>query len=270
MVLVAGSSASDSAVCVKKSDRALVKSSSIVALLIACGSAVSSQSATPAPSSESGQSSSTILLASDFEADDLAPWRSDPLPRMGSQPLSVYTEADGNRCLRADSEADFRAFGVKLADVDRGSIAIAATPWLSWRWQISRALQTADATKKAGDDYAARLYLVFSDSRWNPLAIRTLVYIWDNRQSIGTTLPSTWASKRGRMIVLQSGDTLAGQWTWERRNVHQDFVSAFGYEPAALRAIVLAADTDQTGERVTTLFDDIRLAATVDQQTVDQ
>jgi hypothetical protein len=247
---------------VKKNDAAAVKSFSM-ALLFAWGSAVSLQAEAPATASGLA-GSSTVLLAADFEVDNLAPWRSDPLPRMGSKPLSHYTEPDGNHCLRANSEADFRAFGVKLADLDLGSIAIADTPWLSWRWQVSRVLQTADATKKAGDDYAARLYLVFSDSRWNPLAIRTLVYIWDNLQPIGTTLPSTWATKRGRMIVLQSGGALAGLWTWERRNVHEDFVSAFGYEPAALRAIVLAADTDQTGERVTTLFDDIRLAATVD------
>ncbi len=203
---------------------------------------------------------SPTLLSADFEGDRLFPWRADPLPRMGSQPLTLYTQTDGNHCLRADSDGDFRAFGIKLDDLKQGEVDIADTPWLSWRWQVSAALQTADATEKTGDDYAARLYLVFSDSRWNPLAVRTLVYIWDNRLPVETMLPSTWAVKRGRMAVLRSGNTHAGQWVWERRNVHADFVTAFGYEPPALRALVVAADTDQTGEAVTTLFDDVTLA----------
>ena len=133
-----------------------------------------------------------------------------------------------------------------------------------WRWQVSAALTGADATKKAGDDYAARLYLVFSNSRWNPLAVRTLVYIWDNKLPVGTMVPSTWALKRGRMVVLRSGDLDAGRWVTESRNVHTDFVDAFGYEPPTLRALVVAADTDQTGERVTTFFDDIYLSRSTD------
>jgi hypothetical protein len=202
----------------------------------------------------------SVLLNSDFEVD-LAPWRGDPLPRMGSQPLSLFTEPDGNRCLRADPDDDFHAFGVKAGDLTSEDVEVADWPWLSWRWQISQALVEADATKKTGDDYAARLYLVFSDSRWNPLAVRTLVYIWDNLQPVGTTLPSTWAPRRARMIVLRSGNTQAGRWVAERRNVQADFIAAFGYEPPTLKAIVVAADTDQTGEAVTTLFDDVILAA---------
>ena len=200
------------------------------------------------------------LLMADFEGD-LSPWRADPLPRMGSEPLSHVVEADGNRCLRADSKADFRAFGVKASALSSDGVDIADWPLLSWRWQVSTALVLADAKKKAGDDYAARLYLVFSDSRWNPLALRTLVYIWDNQLPIGTVLPSTWAPGRARMIVLRTGNADAGRWVSEARNVHDDFTEAFGHEPPALKAIVVAADTDQTGESVTTLFDDVILAA---------
>jgi hypothetical protein len=66
------------------------------------------------------------------------------------------------------------------------------------------------------------------------------------------------------MVVLRSGDLDAGRWVTESRNVHTDFVDAFGYEPPALRALVVAADTDQTGERVTTFFDDIYLSRSTD------
>lgn len=180
---------------------------------------------------------------------------------MGSKPLSHVVEDDGNRCLRADSKADFRAFGVQASALSLDGVDIADWPLLSWRWQVSAALVGADAKKKAGDDYAARLYLVFSDSRWNPLALRTLIYIWDNQLPVGTVLPNTWAPGRARMIVLRTGNADASRWVSEARNVHDDFIEAFGHEPPALKAIVVAADTDQTGEAVTTLFDDVILAA---------
>ncbi len=70
------------------------------------------------------------LLASDFEGD-LTPWRADPLPRMGSQPLTLFTQPDGNRCLRADSVSDFRAFGVKLTDLADDTVDIADWPLLA-------------------------------------------------------------------------------------------------------------------------------------------
>jgi len=239
-------------VCVKRSKQAQV----VVLTVFMCVTAWADETTSPPQVAPS-------LLASDFEGD-LTPWRADPLPRMGSQPLTLFTQPDGNRCLRADSVSDFRAYGVKLSDLADDTVDIADWPMLSWRWQVSAALTGADATKKAGDDYAARLYLVFSNSRWNPLAVRTLVYIWDNKLPVGTMVSSTWALKRGRMVVLRSGDLDAGRWVTESRNVHTDFVDAFGYEPPALRALVVAADTDQTGERVTTFFDDIYLSRSTD------
>ncbi len=226
-----------------------------------CGTADGSESG-GVSATKAAPGEAAVLLSADFEAG-LKPWRDDPLPRMGSEPLSHFTEADGNRCLRANPDGGFHAFGVKASDLSSARVEIADWPWLSWRWQVSQALVKADATKKAGDDYAARLYLVFSDSRWNPLAVRTLVYIWDNHQPVGTTLPSTWAPKRARMVVLRSGNAEAGHWVAERRNVHADFIAAFGYAPPQLRALVVAADTDQTGEQVTTLFDDVVLAGDV-------
>ena len=40
-------------------------------------------------------------------------------------------------------------------------IDLAQTPYLCWRWRVSHALKSADIGK-AGDDYAARVYVAFS------------------------------------------------------------------------------------------------------------
>ncbi len=41
------------------------------------------------------------------------------------------------------------------------AIDLVATPVLCWRWRIDAPVQSADMTRKSGDDYAARVYLSF-------------------------------------------------------------------------------------------------------------
>ena len=205
------------------------------------------------------------LLDDDFERPEPAPWRPDPLPRMGSKPLRLVTEADGNRCLRADSDADFRAFGVRAADLAAadldGDLALQDYPYLRWRWKVSAALDSADARVRERDDFAARLYLVFSSSRWNPFSVRTLIYVWDRHEPVGTVLPSTWARERARLVVLRNGDDPTHTWVTEARDALADYRQAFGQEPGPLKALVVATDTDQTGEAVTAWFDDVWLGS---------
>ena len=37
----------------------------------------------------------------------------------------------------------------------------ARTPWLSFRWRTERLIEKSDIRTKAGDDYPARVYVVF-------------------------------------------------------------------------------------------------------------
>ncbi len=34
-------------------------------------------------------------------------------------------------------------------------------PYLSWRWKVNKAIAGTDVTLKSGDDYAARIYVMF-------------------------------------------------------------------------------------------------------------
>lgn len=147
-------------------------------------------------------------------------------------------------------------------------------PLLRWRWKITAPLQTADMRTKAGDDYAARIYVMFDypDDRL-PLGTRAKIrlaeslygqkiptaalnYVWDNRHPVGTIQPNTYTD-RARMIVVRSGGAQAGQWVTETRDLAADFRSAFGEEPPAVVAVALATDTDNTGERATAWYGDI-------------
>ena len=56
-------------------------------------------------------------------------------------------------------------------------------PILSWRWKISKTIVKGDSRTKAGDDYAARVYVVFP--HWFFLKTKTLNYIWANQLTKG-------------------------------------------------------------------------------------
>lgn len=147
-------------------------------------------------------------------------------------------------------------------------------PLLRWRWKIAAPVKTADMTTKAGDDYAARIYVMFDYPLEKlPFGTRTklrlaesiygqkiptaaLNYVWDNRQPIGTIQPNTYTD-RARMMVLRSAGSRAGEWVTETRDLRADFRAAFGEDAPDVVAIALATDTDNTGESATAWYGDI-------------
>ena len=138
---------------------------------------------------------------------------------------------------------------------------------------------SADMTRKSGDDYAARVYLVF-DLPPDQLSLATRVklgvarsiygnkvpdaalnYVWDNKHAVGTVQDNAYTD-RARMHVLRSGDGLSKRWVSERRNVLSDFQQAFGPLDGRLRGLAIASDTDNTGEDAHAGFADFRFVET--------
>ena len=62
--------------------------------------------------------------------------------------------------------------------------------------------------------------------------------------------------------MLRSGAASAGRWVTERRNLRNDFERAFGLMDRQLRTLVLASDTDNTGEDAHAGFADVRFVTT--------
>ena len=154
------------------------------------------------------------------------------------------------------------------------------TPMLSWRWKVDRVLDKARLGTKEGDDFAARVYVSF-DVPVETLSLGTRVkmklaklvygadlpaaaicYVWDNHAAPGTRIWNPY-SDRLRMVVLQNGKSAVGDWVAERRDVDADFQEAFGahWKRATPRitGVAVSADTDQTLERVTAWFGDLKL-----------
>ena len=204
------------------------------------------------------------------------PWRVQQLDERIAPTRYALKTWDGVVAVEAVAERSMALLGRPL-DID-----LEATPHLCWLWRVDAPLATADMRTKAGDDYAARVYLSF---RIAPEALglgtraklalarsiygdqvpdAALNYVWDNRHAIGTLRDNAYTD-RTRMLVLRSGAQDAGRWVLERRNVAEDFKLAFGNLPATLNGLALASDTDNTGGVAHAGFAQFRFVADTDE-----
>jgi len=209
------------------------------------------------------------------------PWKVELLNK--DIPPTSYTvrEWDGVQAIEARAIKSMALLARSL-EVD-----LARTPVLCWRWRIDAPLKSADMKTKAGDDYAARVYLSFTvppeflglgtrmvlglarSMRGNSVPDAAVNYIWDNRHAIGTWQANAY-TERARMLVLRSGAIDAGRWVDERRDVSADFLQAFGYAPLKLTGLAIASDTDNTGEEAHAGFADFHFVATNEACVVDR
>jgi Protein of unknown function (DUF3047) len=151
------------------------------------------------------------------------------------------------------------------------SIDLHEYPIIEWRWKVANVIDKADPRRKDGDDYPARIYLIFGQDQ-NKLSFTDklarklsgqdiphsgLNYIWDNKTPIGTSFPNAYTD-RLRMWVVQSGGDKLNQWQTETRNVLEDYRKAFGAEPPLISGVAIMTDTDNTGEEATAWYGDIR------------
>ncbi|MBK5275491.1 MAG: DUF3047 domain-containing protein [Desulfuromonadales bacterium] len=129
--------------------------------------------------------------------------------------------------------------------------------YLHWSWRIVHTIPEGDEKTKTGDDYAARLYVVFSGRYfWQTKAIN---YIWANHLKTGDSIPNAYTSN-AIMVAVESGNDKAGQWLVEERDIFSDYRRLFGSDPGQASAIAIMTDTDNTGSDATTWYDDITLS----------
>ena len=226
-----------------------------------------------------------VLWAADVVHDGIPPfkaggdgtslaagWTHQLLPKVDRPNRFSLVQDDGQTVLQVQSNNSASSY---LTHV---SIDPAKTPFLRWRWKVSRALDGSDITSKAGDDFAARLYVLFDlpldelsfGDRLKIRAARALTsgeiptaalcYVWGKAQPVGFTGWNAYTD-RLRMIVVDSGSADAGRWQRATRNVADDFRAAFSRAAPPVRGIAIGSDTDNTGESVETWFADLSFSA---------
>lgn len=162
-----------------------------------------------------------------------------------------------------------------MALLARGvEVDLKATPMLCWRWRVEDVVKDADMNTKAGDDYAARVYVAFrlpADKidfglRFKLQFARNLYgehvpdaalnYIWDNKNPVGHRQFNAYTD-RTQMIVQRSGTAQVGTWVSERVDVLSDVVKAYGSDQANISLLALTSDTDNTKSKAHAGFADL-------------
>ena len=156
---------------------------------------------------------------------------------------------DGKPLLKAHSESSASGL-VRKIDID-----LTKTPYMNWSWKVDNILNDIDETKKSGDDYAARIYVVISGGLlfWRTRAIS---YSWTSVQPEGQHWPNAF-TENALMISMQSGDEQVGQWVNEKRNVLQDIKNLLGLDKTEINAVAIMTDTDNSKQSATAYYGDI-------------
>ena len=193
-----------------------------------------------------------------------APWRVVGLPP-GKAPLSALevVRHQGEPVLRLRTHASYGTLHHALPS----GTPTAPGLRLVWQWKLEQALAQANLLHKDGDDAALKVCALYDlplDAI--PFGERTLLrlarqvtgeylpgatvcYVWDTRLPEDTVLPNAY-SRRVRWLVLDGHNAPLGSWRAHTRDLHADFLRAFGEESSSvppLLAIVVGADADNTG-----------------------
>ena len=156
---------------------------------------------------------------------------------------------DGLAVVRATSRGT--ASGLYL----RRRIDLDRTPILRWTWRVDGTLGDIDERTRAGDDYAARVYVIRSHPvfLWRTRAVN---YVWASTRVPGETWPNAYTDA-SRHVAVRSGDADTGRWVEERRDVRADFRELFGESVRYVDAVAIMTDTDNTGGAAVAYYGDI-------------
>ena len=186
------------------------------------------------------------MIVAGFSTGSLEGWE----PK-GFRGETQYTLREGGLCAlsRAAASGMFRRVPVDLH----------ATPVLRWSWRVDTLPPARDERSKPGDDYAARVYVVFSGGAlfWRTRAIN---YVWSASQPAGAEWSNAFTGN-ARMIAVRGTGQQIGVWTQEQRDVRADYRRLFGADIDQADAVAIMTDTDNGGGDAAACYGDIAFFA---------
>lgn len=206
------------------------------ALMLACGVA---------------NADTTQIKLGEFSTGSLKGWEGKSF----SGQTQYQIKQQGNlKSLSAVSNGSASGLGVKKR------IDLTKTPFLNWSWRVDKPLPPLKEATKAGDDYAARLYVIIDGGIfiWKT---RALNYVWSSNPSKGTKWNNAFAPKNARMLAVRDSRNGPGQWLREKQNVAEDFQNLYGFTPRFIDGVALMTDTDNSGGSAAASYGDIFFSA---------
>lgn len=203
--------------------------------------------------------------------DSLDAWQPLTFPKIERHTQYTVTNLAGHTVLQAvaDASASGRVYTNAFNPYE--------TPVLRWRWRVENVLANGNATRKDGDDYPLRVYVLFDyDPAKASFGMRTkyalakalygetpphasLNYIWANREHGRRILPSPYTD-RSQMVILRAGPAQTAQWVEEEVNILEDYRAAFGEDPPRSARLAVMSDADNTAGTAVAFCDFIERA----------
>jgi Protein of unknown function (DUF3047) len=190
------------------------------------------------------------------------PWFTAGLPERYAKPITQFdlTELERARVLRVRTDKSWGTLAHPLKE------AVKPTTILRWRWRLDQPLAKSDLRAKTTDDGALKVCLSFDMPADNipggeralfklvqfftkeKIPTATLCYLWGGKETEGYEQASL-ITARVRYVVVANENSPLKVWNEKERNIHTDFLKAFGQETQivpALSAIIIGADADNT------------------------
>ena len=188
-----------------------------------------------------------------------------------------YTAAQSGtlETVHAVSDCSASALYLPLAGAHL-DVRLTETPLLRWRWRIERSLDVAHEREKSGDDFAARVYVMFAfDTEHATIAQRlrhrlgealyrrsipgnAIDYVWTSHEPRGARWDNPYAPE-SKMASLGAGPML--EWRSEEVDVETDYRTLFGTAPPPIVAVAVMTDSDDSCQRATAEFADLGFTA---------
>jgi len=212
-----------------------------------------------------------VLLREEFTSLDA--WRPLTFPKIERHSTySVVANADQS-VFWLKAESDRSASGI----VWKRQYDVYAYPKLRWRWRVENVYQQGDATRKSGDDYPMRVYVIFQYDPATASAGKRLKYgfakavygeyppdsglnyVWESRDNPAEFVVSPYTDSM-MMFLKERGATKVGQWIEEEADILADYRKAFGTDPPHGASLAVMNDSDNTGEKAVSFIDWIEIA----------
>ena len=201
-----------------------------------------------------------LLLCPQVFAETADPWAGfEAKVFEGETVYSAAPDAPVNGALHARSE------GAASGLFRDQPVDLVATPWLCWQWRAVEHPDATDHRTRAGDDYAARVYVVDRRGLMGLTSI-SINYVWTGSPVTADHWPNPFTD-RVIMVPLRSG---VHGWTAESRNVRDDFQRLFGEDVAQIDAVAIMTDSDNSGTSAAAMYGPISFSAEPCHQGEDQ
>jgi hypothetical protein len=207
-----------------------------------------------------------VLLREEFTS--LAAWRPLTFPKIPRHSTYSIATNPEQSSFWLKAESDRSASGI----VWKRQYDVYAYPKLRWRWRVENVYEKGDATKKSGDDYPLRIYVMFAYDPATASAGKRftygfakaaygeyppdsgLNYVWESRENPAEFVVSPYTGSM-MMLFKERGPAKVGQWVEEEADVLADYRKAFGKDPPHTASLAVMNDSDNTGEKAVSFID---------------